>query len=107
MTKSFFAGLCFGLSVAVMGVWFAQGMHSATLKEEFVETVTVLKNDDCNDEDFDPDFCIERKREGRPAFKIGLFDLALPASAGLLGVGSALLFIAYRARNTAPESYDS
>ncbi len=98
MIKTFVSGLCFGLAVAVAGVWAAQGMHSATLNEEFVETVKILENEDCNDETFDPDFCIEKSREGKPVFKLGLFDLVLPASGGLTGVGVVLLFLAFRSR---------
>lgn len=100
MTKPFLAGLCFGLAVAVAGVWAAQGMHSATLNEEFVETVKVLENEDCNDETFDPDFCIEKSRIGKPVFKLGLFDFVLPASGGLAGTGAVLLILAFRGRKS-------
>ena len=98
MIKSFLAGLCFGLALAVIGVWAAQGMHSATLNEEFVETVKVLDNEDCNDETFDPDFCIEKSREGKAVFKIGLFDFVLPAAGGLGASGVVLLFLLFRQR---------
>ena len=100
MIKTFLAGLCFGLAVAVLGVWAAQGMHSATLNEEFVETVKVLESEDCNEESFDPDFCIEKSREGKPVFKIGLFDFALPVAGGLCGSGALLLFLFFRRRKS-------
>ena len=56
--KLFIAGACFGLAIGVFGVWWAQGQHSATLNEEFVEKVLVIEDGDCAEE-FDPDFCID------------------------------------------------
>jgi hypothetical protein len=96
MNLSFFAGLSFGLAISVVGLWYGQGMHSATLNEEFVETVVVLNNDECNEDSFDPDFCIEKKRVSKPVFKIGLFDGVLPISGVLFASSVGLIFLARR-----------
>ena len=61
MIKPLIAGLCFGLAIAVLGVWVAQGKHSATLKEEMVEMTRISEDSDCAKDksgefpdDFDP-----------------------------------------------------
>ena len=103
--KLFVAGLAFGLAVGVMAVWAAQGKHSATLKEEMVPVTKVSADSDCAKdadgeypEDFDPEFCIVTEREPTKVFKIGLFDFALPAAGGAVGLGGLLIFLAVRER---------
>ena len=96
--KFFLAGACFGLALGVCGIWWAQGQHSATLNEEFIEKVIVIEDGDCAEE-FDPDFCIERKRVGTPTFKIGLMDFTLPVVGVLLAITGGLVFLSLRKRD--------
>lgn len=107
MIKPLIAGLCFGLAIAVLGVWVAQGKHSATLKEEMVEMTRISEDSDCAKDksgefpdDFDPEFCIETKRVPTEVFKIGLFDFVLPASGTLAGLGGLLVFLTIRRRES-------
>ena len=101
--KGFIAGLAFGLAIAVVAVWIAQGKHSGTLEEEPVR-VTVV-DPDCKDEDGDfkdgaeADDCIEEnKLQMVKVYKIGLMDFVLPAAGGLSGVGAFFIFLAARGR---------
>ena len=103
--KLFVAGLSLGLALGVVAVWIAQGQHSATLHEEMVELTKVSSDSDCAKdkegeypEDFDPEFCIETKREPTKVFKIGLFDFALPAAGVLSVLTATLLFLNARTR---------
>ena len=96
--KLFIAGVCLGLALGVFGVWWAQGQHSATLNEEFIEKVIVIEDGDCAEE-FDPDFCIERKRVGTPTFKIGLMDFALPVGGFLMAITGVLVYTSRRKRD--------
>ena len=101
--KAFIAGLAFGLAIAVVAVWVAQGKHSGTLDEEPVR-VTIV-DPDCKDEDGDfkdgveAEDCIEEnKLQMVKVYKIGLMDFVLPAAGGLSGVGVLCVFLAARSK---------
>ena len=102
--KSFIAGLAFGLAIAVVAVWVAQGKHSGTLEEEPVRMTIV--DPDCKDEDgefkdgAEAEDCIEEDQlQMVKVYKIGLMDFVLPAAGGLAGVGALFVFLAARSKS--------
>ena len=79
--KKTIAIVCLVLAAAVMGYWAMDGQHSGNLFE--VQKVT-MEEDEFGDK--------VEKKEWVKEFHLGLFDGALPAALGLVGVSVGLFF---------------